>query len=84
IGHPFAQMVALQGKDLKPLPPEQLPSTITMSTGQSVNDVLIFQSKDGKKTLLNISANPVLLDGRVAGAILLLRDVTKEKEDLIY
>jgi two-component system, NtrC family, sensor histidine kinase KinB len=61
------------------LPDEQHPASITLKSGQPVSDVFVYKTQ-AKKILLSISSNPVILDNKVAGAIVVLRDVTKEKE----
>lgn len=66
-------------KDTK-LPNDERPSFRALSTGQPVEDVYGFHTKNGAKRQINIAANPFLLDGKVVGVITILRDVTKEKE----
>src|SRR5262249_8838744 len=62
------------------LPKEQHPAFITLATGKAAADVFTFRRQDGKKTLVNVNASPVVLEGKTVGAIIVLRDVTKEKE----
>lgn len=67
--------------DKKPLSTEQTPTFVTISSGSAVNDVFGFhKEKEGRQILVNISSSPIMVDGKVAGAIILLRDVTKERE----
>ena len=66
-------------KDTK-LPNDERPSFRALSSGQPVEDVYGFHTKNGAKRQINIAANPFLLDGKVVGVITILRDVTKEKE----
>lgn len=77
-GQPFSSLVTLNNQDDKPVAPESLPTT-TLTTGQPIDSVFSYRS-DGHKVLLSIASNPVKLEGRVAGAIIVLRDVTKERE----
>jgi signal transduction histidine kinase len=66
-------------RDDKPLAPDMHPAHVTLKTGQAVSDVFGFVRGD-KKILLNVSSSPVMLEGKVAGAVVVIRDVTKEKE----
>jgi two-component system, OmpR family, phosphate regulon sensor histidine kinase PhoR len=63
-----------------PLPKMHHPAAITLEKGKANGDVFTFHHKDATKILINVNANPVLLEGEIAGAIIVLRDVTKEKE----
>ncbi|HEX7963493.1 MAG TPA: ATP-binding protein [Candidatus Saccharimonadales bacterium] len=64
----------------QPIEQEKRPSHVALRQGVAVNEVYGFKKADGRKYLLNITANPVKLDGKVVGVITVLRDVTKEKE----
>jgi signal transduction histidine kinase len=55
------------------------PAYMTLKSGKSNNGVYSYKSLEGYR-LLNVSANPVILEDKVAGTIVILRDVTKEKE----
>lgn len=71
---------SLYTPDDKPLTKDKQPVTITLASGQPASDIFTFKRSDDKKILVNVSASPVILDKRTVGAIILLRDVTKEKE----
>jgi signal transduction histidine kinase len=75
----FASSVPLLSEQGRAAPPETLP-TSALETGETVDSVYMFQLGDTHKVLVNISASPIKIEGRVAGAILVIRDVTKEKE----
>lgn len=64
----------------KPLPKSQQPASVTLASGQTTSDIFTFKRSDDKKILVNVSASPVILEQKTVGAIILLRDVTKEKE----
>lgn len=55
------------------------PAMVTLKSGKPTSDVFAYKDKTGTK-LLSISSSPVVLDKKVAGAIIIVRDVTKEKE----
>lgn len=75
----FLNEVPLLSEQGKAAPPETLP-TSALQTGETVNSVYMFQEDDTHKVLLSISASPIKIEDRVAGAILIIRNVTKEKE----
>lgn len=74
------QLYAADDKAGQPLPSSGRPSFIALQTGNAVSGVFGFHKADGRKYLLDVTANPVKLHGKVVGAITVLRDVTKEKE----
>ena len=61
------------------LPPERLPSRMTLSTGQPLVDLLMSTTRpDGSVRLLSVNTNPLAStpDGTPAAAVVLVRDVT--------
>ncbi len=83
IGRPLLDVYQLYNandKEKKPLSHDQRPSYVALHTGASVNEVYGFYKADGKKYLMSITANPVILNDSIIGAITVMRDVTKEKE----
>jgi len=45
-----------------------------------INEVRLFQTKEGNKIPVKITITPIMLDGNVTGAVEAFRDVTKELE----
>ena len=78
-GNSFVAKVPLLDEHGKASAAESLP-TATLQTGQATSNVYGLQNGNARKTLLHISASPIKLEGKIAGAIFVLRDVTKEKE----
>lgn len=68
------------GKTDTPVPETERPSTKALASGEPVEELFIIHGSDTKKHLLNVGAYPIELDDNVIGAIIMLRDVTKEKE----
>ncbi len=62
------------------MPPEQTPMYAALAHAAKVSDVFSLPRKDGRKILANVNASPIILDQKVVGAVLVLRDVTKERE----
>jgi len=80
IGKSIHDTYQLYDKGDQPLAHEVRPFVVALTTGAPVEDVYIFRREDGKKYLLNVTAAPVKIEGKAVGAIMVLRDVTKEKE----
>jgi PAS domain S-box-containing protein len=75
----FLSSVSLLDEQGRAAPPESLPTSVLQS-GETVDNVYTFQEDDTHKVLFDISASPIKIEGRIAGAILVIRNVTKEKE----
>jgi len=80
IGKDFSVVASLQEQGGTALAPVQLPSAITLKTGKQTSAVVLYASKEGKKEQIFLGASPFRLNGKIAGVIMLLRNVTKEKE----
>lgn len=66
--------------DDKPLEADAHPGREVLKNGKPVSEIYMFHRPDDKKVLLHVDTNPVVVDEKIVGAIVLLRDVTKEKE----
>jgi two-component system, OmpR family, sensor histidine kinase VicK len=64
----------------KPLSHTKRPDFQTLHTKQPQDTVVSFHYADKKPIMLHVNANPVTIDEAVAGAIIILRDVTRERE----
>jgi len=80
IGSSVSSVLKLYGQEDKLLPVDQTPAVMTLKLAAAVSDVFGLHRKDSTKIIVNVSASPVIVDGKVAGAIMTLRDVTKERE----
>jgi PAS domain S-box-containing protein len=78
--HEVYQLYDKDGKLDQPLTLDQRPFYVAIRTGRPVNDVFAFRGIDGGKRLMNVVVAPVEVGEKVVGAIMVLRDVTKEKE----
>ncbi|HSX07432.1 MAG TPA: ATP-binding protein [Candidatus Saccharimonadales bacterium] len=67
-------------EDEAPLPVEQRPGFLALKGVKEVQGVYGFYSPSGEKRQLQVIASPVKLEGKAAGVIMILRDITKEKE----
>lgn len=89
-------MLALEGMDVvgkkvdkafdlhdekgKPLPHTKRPEIYTLQHGKPQDVVVGFHQSDKKPVMLHVNANPVLINDDTAGAIIILRDVTRARE----
>jgi len=80
VGVSVNSIFAIYDNDGTLIPIKQTPAAVVLESATSVHDVFGFHKKDGDKLQVDISANPVVVNDKVAGAVMTLRDVTKEKE----
>lgn len=62
------------------IPIEKRPTTIALSSGQTVNVVYYLVRKDKTRFPIAITATPIKLKGKTIGLIEIFRDITREKE----
>jgi len=80
VGTQFTTVVALHDVTDQPVAPQQMPTTITLQGGKQVSGVFARHTSNQQKMLLSIASSPIKLDNTIGGAIVVMRDVTKEKE----
>jgi signal transduction histidine kinase len=80
LGTPLASTHQLHHLDGKPLKKEEYPGRTALYESKAVNDVYMFFPEPDRKVLVNVAASPVIVDTKTVGAIILVRDVTKERE----
>jgi nitrogen fixation/metabolism regulation signal transduction histidine kinase len=79
-GKNLAGTITLFSQGGKLLAPGELPSSLTLQNGETINQAYGYHTSDKRTVLLNIASSPVKFENKVGGAILILRDVTKERE----
>lgn len=62
------------------VPKELNPGFIILQTGKAVSEVFMIHKQDRSKHFVSITGNPIMVDGKILGGIMTIRDVTKEKE----
>jgi signal transduction histidine kinase len=80
IGQPVHRAMTLLDAKGAALPGSSMPVVQTLKSLEPLHDVYGYQKKAGAKIMIDIIANPILVGGQPAGAIMNLRDVTKERE----
>lgn len=72
-------LVAYDSKG-QPIPDDNRPITRTIRTAKVIAELIKYQRKDGTMLDVQLTASPLILNGKVLGAIEVFRDVTKEQE----
>lgn len=82
MGKSFVQALCLEDERGNRIPDAQKPMILCMTTLCKIaaTNAYYFVRKDGTKFPVMINATPVLLDAKPMGAIIVFRDITKEKE----
>ncbi len=77
---PVNHVIPVTDEEDNPLVGSQTPVVRALESRSIVHGIYTFKRPDGAKIKLDISASPVVVNGELNGAIMNLRDVTKEKE----
>ncbi|HJQ08388.1 MAG TPA: ATP-binding protein [Candidatus Saccharimonadales bacterium] len=64
----------------KPLPDEKRPEVIAITTRQQITETYTCRNKEGKRIAIGINATPILNQNQIVGVVIIVRDITKEKE----
>jgi PAS domain S-box-containing protein len=66
--------------DKTELTSEKRPEVIAKTTMQPITEVYMYHPKEGAKMAISVNATPILNEKLVVGIVLVVRDVTREKE----
>jgi PAS domain S-box-containing protein len=66
--------------DGKPMPPESHPIIAAIKAGKVMSSNLIFERQDKSTFPITATASPVIIGGKVVGAVAAFKDITKEME----
>ena len=84
IGVPPGEESKAMGLDIRKIPPIReagvVPTLNDLSTGKEISWEGLFTSIYGKRTYLSVKGVPILEDGKFAGAVLLMNDITERKQ----
>jgi len=81
IGQKWEDRVSMLGFDGKPVPVKLRPSVQVLRSGEKLSSRGNFYVRvDGKKFPVAITSSPVILQGKVIGAVTVFRDITSELE----
>lgn len=82
IGKKATEVILVMDENGKMVPPEEHAISTTLATGTTVmsNTMQYVHKITGKHTPVAVMVNPVILEGKLIGALATFRDITKEKE----
>lgn len=81
LGQPVHQAFVLHNVDSKkPLSVRSRPEMLALHSAKAQSDIFSLPTDQQKPLMLYINASPVIIEGKTAGAIVILRDVTHERE----
>ncbi len=80
MGIPVNHAFTVNDEHDQPITAVQTPVVVALQTSLAAGGVFTLHTKAGAKRKLAIAADPVIVNDETAGAIMTLRDVTKEKE----
>lgn len=79
-GKPFYGLIPIQDEKGQTLSPSERPFDKTLATGKKVT-MTAYYMRAGKTLFpAAITVSPIVLDGKITGAIEIFRDITREKE----
>lgn len=64
----------------KKIPFQNRAISMALETGKKMSSIVYYPRQDGSRFPAALSVSPVVLDGKIMGAIEIVRDVTREKE----
>ncbi len=80
LGNRITKTIHVGDEQGKPLPDERRPGALALQHGQKTEDLYQIVRPDTMTSLVSIIASPIVLQQTTLGAIMIMRDVTKEKE----
>ena len=80
MGKFFAGASILENEKGEIIPPEKHPINLALTTGTARDIIYYYIRKDATKFPMAIICSPVILEGKVVGAIKVFRDITQERE----
>ncbi|MEK7607282.1 MAG: PAS domain S-box protein [Patescibacteria group bacterium] len=79
-GKTFFDVIRAETEDGKTLPQEKRASGMTLRSGETRIQDYVFNHKDGSKFLAHITAAPFIVEKKIFGVVVVIRDITKERE----
>lgn len=80
LGKSFIDLMDFRDENDNPIPLEKRPSRIAMMLGKKITTTEYYiVHRNGKRTPVAITSSPIILYEKIVGAILVFRDISKEK-----
>ncbi|HYV33338.1 MAG TPA: MASE1 domain-containing protein, partial [Candidatus Limnocylindria bacterium] len=80
VGRKTNEIIVMEDENGHEIPENQRPLSLTLSTGERITATHVLVRKNKTKFPAAITATPLILQGKVAGAIKIFRDMTVEKQ----
>lgn len=79
-GQLLNDFVNAEDKDKIPVPKNEQPTQLAITSGQKISKIYFYTRKNKTKFPVAVTATPVILEDAVVGGILVFRDITRENE----
>lgn len=80
LGRSIFEVVQETDEKGKKVPSQNRSTAMALETGKKMNSIVYYTRQDGTRFPAALTVSPVILDGKIMGAIEIVRDVTREKE----
>jgi len=80
VGKLFVNMAPLEDEEGNQVPEAERPIILALRSGKIITTVYYYVRKNGMRFPAVITTAPVLFNAKIEGAIIVFRDITKEKE----
>ncbi len=81
VGKPFSSVIVLLDKDNHALSGDVHPVLSTLLTAKKANRMEFLSKRSNQETFpIAFTSSPILLGGKVTGSVIIIRDITREKE----
>lgn len=80
IGHPIFYLAQFYNEQGQVIPKQSFPLFVSLTYGQKWESDVVINLVDGKKRIIRMSSTVIVENFTRVGGILILRDITKEKE----
>lgn len=79
-GKTFSGVLAAETENGNSIPPEKRVDRVALRVGETKIQDCVYRRKDGSKFLAHVTAAPVIVDKKIFGVVVIIRDITKERE----
>lgn len=78
VGRGIVSAIPAATPDGNPVPPEERAVVEALSTGKPAHATYSLKRKDGSSLIVEMTASPYLINGKPAGAVVVMRDVSQQ------
>lgn len=80
VDKPLITVVQMEDENIQSIPPHERPLSRALSSGEKVSGTYYYQRQDSTKFPAAVIVTPLIISGKIVGAIEVFRDVTRETE----